>query len=219
MCISLKSLDFFGLNIEKIQKSILTYINSTPNVHSITLDFLTLDIICSYLIAIPTFHLLFFNCYCRTFPFLPPSGPATAAWLFYIQSSHVIVPMSPVNYLSVASRVISVHSNLYGDLSAPWIILEIWKCPRMSQNFAVIGIRGIFKNLIILGNYGLWGLSKTGSAVMMNDDDDGDDDDDDNDDDDEVRVVPNMGECTVRPVTTSLLSPISSQPPPSPPKW
>ena len=42
-------------------------------------------------------------------------------------------------------------------------------------------------------------------------------DDDDDDDDDEVRVVPNMGECTVRPVTTSLLSPISSQPPPSPP--
>ena len=79
MCISLKSLDFFGLNIEKIQKSILTYINSTPNVHSITLYFLTLDIICSYLIAIPTFHLLFFNRYCRTFPFLPPSGPAMAA--------------------------------------------------------------------------------------------------------------------------------------------
>ena len=77
-----------------------------------------------------------------------------------------------MNYLSVASRVISVHSNLYGDLSAPWIILEIWKCPGMSQNFAVIGIRGIFKNLIILGNYGLRGLSKTGSAVMMNDDDD-----------------------------------------------
>ena len=45
---------------------------------------------------------------------------------------------------------------------------------------------------------------------MMNDDDD------DNDDDDEVRVVPNVGECTVRPVTTSLLSPISSQPPPLP---
>ena len=43
------------------------------------------------------------------------------------------------------------------------------------------------------------------------------DDDDDDDDDDEVRVVPNMGECTVRPVTTSLLSPISSQPPPLPP--
>ena len=52
---------------------------------------------------------------------------------------------------------------------------------------------------------------------MMNDDDD-DDNGDDDDDDDEVRVVPNMGECTVRPVTTSLLSPISSQAPPSPPK-
>ena len=46
----------------------------------------------------------------------------------------------------------------------------------------------------------------------------GGNDGDDDDDDDEVRVVPNMGECTVRPVTTSLLSPISSQAPPSPPK-
>ena len=37
---------------------------------------------------------------------------------------------------SVASRVISAHSNLYGDLSAPWIILEIWKCPQDVSEFS-----------------------------------------------------------------------------------
>ena len=56
----------------------------------------------------------------------------------------------------------------------------------------------------------LWTVRAVQNRIGGNDDDD--------DDDDEVRVVPNMGECTVRPVTTSLLSPISSQAPPSPPK-
>ena len=143
MCISSRNLWLeHGKGFKRAFLHILTQLchtkRSLHNTRLLNAWYHLLLFFCNY-IRFATCHLLFFNCYCWAFPSLPPSGLATAAWLFYIQSSHVIVhilPWNSVNYLSVASRVIAVHSNLYGDLSAPWIILEIWKCPQDVSEFS-----------------------------------------------------------------------------------